>query len=703
MSKKHSMSPLTAATTAATTAAKPVPESSVPKKAAKPAQQVTAVEMGARQREISVSEFFTKNRHLLGFDNPRKALLTCVKEAVDNALDACEEAGILPDVTVRLEIVSTNGTLPPASQATRFRITVTDNGPGIVRQQIPRIFAKLLYGSKFHRLRMSRGQQGIGISAAGMYGQLTTGKPVTIISRTGPRAAAHFFEVQIDTKKNEPLVHENKQIEWEQPQGTQVAIEVEGKYQKGRASVDEWLEQTSIANPHVKLTYCTPEGETKEYPRTYHELPPSPREIKPHPYGIEFGMFLKMLQDTKSHAVSGFLASDFCRVPPQLADEICKAAKVSPHAKPRELKGPIAETLYRRIQDTKIMAPPTNCLSPIGEKAILSGLYKQIKGEFYTAVSRPPAVYRGNPFVIEAGLAYGAAPQEQNKPRQPAMPKAEGERDEEDSELAHVIRYANRVPLLYQQSACSTFKAVLSTTWKNYGVTQSRGALPGGPMVIFVHMASVWVPFTSESKEAIADYDEIQKEITLALRECGRRLGLFLRRRERAASEFRRRNIFELYIEEVVEACNRLKGGKLPKEKLKAQLQKIATSRTGGLKTDEALGKANAGPEGLPHSIIVTEEGVEGEVDLAARVQADTAAAPVETNLLGDEQPVEKQTKAQEKKSAGVTGRDAKLSKGEAAQLAPFKGPDRPDKPKKPSRPNKSDKRVSGSRPRGKK
>lgn len=659
------------------------PEEAAPKKAAaKPAQQVTAVEMGARQREISVSEFFTKNRHLLGFDSPRKSLLTCVKEAVDNALDASEEAGILPDVAVRLEVVPTNGTVPPASQATRFRVTVTDNGPGIVRQQIPRIFAKLLYGSKFHRMRMSRGQQGIGISAAGMYGQLTTGKPVKIISRTGPRAAAHFFEVQIDTKKNEPLVHENKQIEWDRPQGTQVALEVEGKYQKGRASVDEWLEQTSIANPHVKLTYHTPEGEAKEYPRTYHELPPSPREIKPHPYGIEFGMFLKMLQDTKSHWVSGFLASDFCRVSPQLADEICKTAKVSPHLKPRDLKGHAAETLYQTIQNTKIMAPPTNCISPIGEKAILSGLYKQIKGEFYTAVSRPPAVYRGNPFLIEAGLAYGNRPEDQQKPQQPAMPKAEGEHEEEDSELARVIRYANRVPLLFQQSACSTFKAVLNTTWRNYGVSQSRGALPGGPMVIFVHMASVWVPFTSESKEAIADYDEIQKEITLALRECGRRLGLFLRRRERAASEFRRRNIFELYIEEVVDACDRLKGGKLPKAKLKAQLQKIATSRTGGLKTDEALGKTGGGPEGLPHSIIVTAEGVEGEIALADQVErdADPAGVPVEPDLLGDEQPIETPSKKRAAGPQAAKGRIAKSAKGKAAQMPLFSKPAKREK-----------------------
>src|SRR5687767_2255942 len=232
------------------------------------------------------------------------------------------------------------------------------------------------------------------------------------------------------------------------------------------------------------------------------------------------------------------------------------------------------------------MAPPSNCLSPIGEKAILHGLYKQIKGDFYTAVTRPPSVYRGNPFVIEAGLAFGKGPEQRNgKAERPLEPLAEGEDRDDDHELASVIRYANRVPLLYQQSTCATYKAVLDTAWRNYGVGQSRGALPAGPMVIFVHMASVWVPFTSESKEAIADYDEIRKEITLALRECGRRLGAFLRRRERAHSEFRRRNIFELYIDEVVEACNRLKGGKLAKEKLKSQLQKIASTRTGGEKT----------------------------------------------------------------------------------------------------------------------
>jgi DNA topoisomerase-6 subunit B len=661
---------------------------------AEPKAAPSAAEMGARQREISVSEFFTKNRHLLGFDNPRKALLTCVKEAVDNALDAAEEAGILPEVVVTLEVAPSGDEAPVAvSQATRFRVTVIDNGPGIVRQQIPPIFAKLLYGSKFHRLRMSRGQQGIGISAAGMYAQLTTGKPVQITSSTGPRAATHYFEVQIDTKKNEPRIFESKKIDWHHPRGTQVTLEIEGRYQKGRASVDEFLEQVAIANPHVTLVYHTPEGETRQYPRTIQELPPPPREIKPHPYGIEFGVLLRMLHDTRSHSLSGFLAGDFSRVSPAVAVEICKTAKLSPDARPRNVHGDAAEALYKAIQATKIMAPPSNCISPIGEKAILHGLYKQIKGEFYTAVTRPAAVYRGNPFIIEAGLAFGKSPDQvaTAAPDAPAVPLAEGEDREDDNELACVIRYANRVPLLYQQSACATFKAALETAWRNYGVAQSRGALPAGPMVIFVHMGSVWVPFTSESKEAIADYDEIRKEIKLALQECGRRLGMFLRRRERAKTEFRRRNIFELYIEEVVEACGRLKGGKLPKEKLKAQLQKIALKRTGGTRTDAILGH-EGGPEGLPHSIIVTADGPEGDArelpGLGAEASQVTPAA--EEPLPAKAQSAAARGKGKSARSlkaiqSAKPARSAKATR--SAKAAPAPKPARVTKPAKATKP----------------
>jgi len=271
------------------------------------------------------------------------------------------------------------------------------------------------------------------------------------------------------------------------------------------------------------------------------------------------------------------------------------------------------------------------------------------------------SVCRGNPFIIEAGLAYGKGPEDAAKSEEEKkVPLAEGEQKNNANELARVIRCANRVPLLHQQSACATFKSVLETTWRNYGVSQSRGALPSGPMVIFVHMASVWVPFTSESKEAIADYDEIRKEIKLALQECGRRLGTFLRRRERAKSEYRRRNIFELYIEEVVEACNRLKGGKLPTEKLKKQLHQIAMKRTGGEKTDEVLGKTGSGPEGLPHSIIVTPEGIEGEVPILSE-EPPEEAAPAEVSLEG---------KGKGKKSTGMKGKAKAKGKSSARPKA---------------------------------
>ena len=293
--------------------------------------------MAASQRDISVSEFFAKNRHLLGFDNPRKALLTTIKEAVDNSLDACEEAGILPEIWVHIQ---------PTTPG-RFKVGVQDNGPGILKKQIPLIFGKLLYGSKFHRLRMSRGQQGIGISAAGMYGVLTTGKPVKIISKVSQRKPAHYYEIQIDTKKNHPEILngggdgvdippgeqgakyiEKHGIEWiDLDHGTRVTIELEAKYQRGRGSVDEYLAQTAIANPHVTLHFKDPDDEEQVYERSSDALPAEPKEIKPHPYGIELGMLVAMLKETKTGTLAQFLTTSFSRVSQSVAARICETAE----------------------------------------------------------------------------------------------------------------------------------------------------------------------------------------------------------------------------------------------------------------------------------------------------------------------------------------------------------------------------------------
>lgn len=483
-------------------------------------QRRTAEQMASMQREISVSEFFTKNRHLLGFDNPRKALLTAVKEGVDNALDACEEAGISPEIRVAIQAVE--------GREDRFRVTIEDNGPGIVRDQVPRIFGKLLYGSKFHRMKMARGQQGIGISAAGMYGQLTTGNPTRIISRTSQKKPAFRCELLLDTRKNEPTIVSEGEAEWDRPHGTRVEMEMEARYTRGRQSVEEYMQQVSIANPHATLIFEPPDAEAVTMPSVTSEMPPEPREIKPHPYGIELGMLISMLQTTTARNLGSFLHQDFSRVSTNTAADICKRAGVQPNARPARIARQEADNLYKALQETKLMKPPTDCVIPIGQELLLKGLKSGVEADFYHTVTRPPAVYRGNPFQVEVGVAYGG--------------QLAGD------EVARVLRFANRVPLLYQQSACAVTRAVATTAWRNYGISQSQGQLPVGPLAVAVHIASVWVPFTSESKEAIAHYPEILKEIKLALQECGRRLGSFVRRRRREADMERKRHYIERYI-----------------------------------------------------------------------------------------------------------------------------------------------------------
>ena len=610
-----------------------------------PKRRATAQSMAAKQRDISVSEFFAKNRHLLGFDNPRKALLTTVKEAVDNSLDACEEAGILPEIWVHIE----------ATGPDRYKVGIQDNGPGIVKKQIPLIFGKLLYGSKFHRLRQSRGQQGIGISAAGMYGVQTTGKPVKIVSRIDAKKPAHYFEIQIDTKRNEAKILNGKGegedippgekgkayrdkhgIEWEDiPHGTRVTIELQAKFIRGRGSVEEYLQQTAIANPHISLHYRDPDciDPAKEvlYKRSAEKLPPEPKEILPHPYGVELGRLAALLTEAEGVTITQFLVNNFSRVSSGIARKICNTAKISPRGWAKKMGRQEADALFHAIQGTKIPPPATDCICPIGEDLILKGLHQVVPGEFYSAATRPPAVYRGNPFVIEVGIAYGGAAATQNVTKDlledlleesdartvrqflistfnglgsdaadrilkaanlgtRQTPKTLKPKETErlltamqnvnvaEGQTMEVLRYANRVPLQFQQAACAITQTVMQTNWRSYGLQQSRGGLPRGPVSIMVHIASVWVPFTSESKEAIASYPEIQKEIRLGLQTAGRKLGMYLNRRLRVKQQSDRREIFLRYLKEVSGAVSDINGAE--RESLYEELVKVAKKVT---------------------------------------------------------------------------------------------------------------------------
>jgi DNA topoisomerase-6 subunit B len=611
------------------------PLSSAPKRT-----RETAETMATKQKDIAVSEFFAKNRHLLGFDNPRKALLTTVKEAVDTSLDACEEAGILPNVAIIIEDLQPDR--PATAKQSRYRCTVIDNGPGIVRKQVENVFGRLLFGSKFHRLKMSRGQQGIGISAAGMYGLITTGKPMIIHTRPHAKKPAHHIELAMNTKTNRAEVTVDNETEDFPPKrfrslnagtrdpgflnsedfitGTSVSIELEGRYQKGRGSVDEFLELTAIANPHARITFVPPSryaadetddasqpqlpltdaaadakhvlpGESATtaqhekvsditapagvdptltttekdgvifFPRGTDQLPPETKEIQPHPKGIELGILIQMLRDFEAANKGGgtlynFLQEQFSRISPGKAGDFCKAIGAHSRTTVGSLEPSQIEKLFKEFQEAKLPAPPTDCLAPIGVRQLLAGMLKGVKAEFYAASSREPDVYRGRPFQIEAAIAFG------------------GELPAQDT--ARVIRFANRVPLLFQQSACSSFKAVAETGWRNYQLSQPRSSVPVGPLVIMIHMASVWVPFTSESKEAIADYDEIRKEMKLALMECGRKLGTYLRKRQKMQREADRRDVFARYIGEISKAIAAINGTDTKKlyDKLLAEARK---------------------------------------------------------------------------------------------------------------------------------
>ncbi len=522
------------------------------------AEEPIAVKLGQKQKEVSVAEFFERNRHLLGFDNKRKALLTVVKEACDNSLDACEEARILPEIKV--EIIDMGNE--------RFKVIVEDNGPGIVKKQIPNVFARLLYGSKFHTFKQQRGQQGIGVSAAVLYAQLTTGRPARITSKIGKNHPAVYMELGLDTKNNKPDIKKEEEVQWEKEHGVKIELDLEATYQKGDQSVDTYLKYTSIVNPHATIIYTTPKAEQYIFARATEQLPIEPKEIKPHPYGVEHGILGKMLANTETRTLQSFLTTEFSRVGPGTAKEICEKAALLTNMKPQELTHQQVEKLMQGIKDTKIIAPPTDCISPITQELLEKGLKKEVKAEFYTTVTRTPEVYRGIPFVIEAGIAYGG--------EQPA------------DQGIKIIRYANRVPLLYKQGDCASFNSVLDINWRPYGLQQSSGNAPQGPVTLVIHMASVWPPFTSEAKEAIAGYPEILKEMKLALQECGRQLGSYVNKKRRLNAESQKRSYIEKYIPYVGEALQELLDlKKADVDKTKELLKEILEKHRGKLEKIE--------------------------------------------------------------------------------------------------------------------
>jgi DNA topoisomerase-6 subunit B len=691
-----------------------------------------AEELAEGQREISIAEFFEKNKHMLGFDSGARGLVTAVKEAVDNALDATEEAGVLPDIYVEITEVGDY-----------YRLVIEDNGPGITKEQLPKVFGKLLYGSRFHVREQNRGQQGIGISAAVLYSQLTSGQPAKITSRPKGQSQAQYFELIIDTDANEPEIKADEETSWDRPHGTRIELEMEANM-RARSQLHDYIKHTAVVNPHARIELREPGlEEPLKFERATDQLPAETSEIRPHPHGVELGALIKMLEATDSYSISGFLQEEFTRVgkktadsllsnfrdryfgrelawrPPAAHEDAALAAAVegavsnkgaaatesfatriaetvgnhervshaeltrivetiaddvesetgktfgstvrenataaawreitaygdaedAPEEETRDLLTDdlhaiiedatstrkddetvraVAEALARRLanhgderfrltrdelvreiadaasfvvdqrevsfggtarenvvdalwslmrtvpdevpnvtavaadrdaaadlleamRETDILAPPTDCLAPITAELVEAGLRKEYDADFYAAATRDAEVHGGDPFIVEAGIAYGG---------------------EIEDGSASILRFANRVPLVYQRGACATTDVVKSIGWRNYGLDQPGGSgVPNGPAVIMIHVASTNVPFTSESKDAIANVPEIEDEIELAIREAARELKSFLNKRRSMQKRREKQDVLGRILPEMADKVAEVTGRERP-------------------------------------------------------------------------------------------------------------------------------------------
>ncbi len=504
-----------------------------------PPVRTLAQQLAAKQREISVAEFFERNRQILGFDNPQRALLTTVKEAVDNGLDAAEEAQVLPEILVEISRES----------ADRLKVAVTDNGPGILKREIPNVFGRLLYGSRFHANRQSRGQQGIGISAAVLYAGLTTARPARIISKVAEEEAAHEMELLLDTQKNQPRVVSDDLKLWDQEHGTRVELVLKAKYTRGRQSPFEYLRGTAIVNPHARIVLVEPDGTRVTYERASTEIPPLPKEVPPHPHGLELGELAYFLKASARATVLEALTKSFFGVSPRAAREVLDKAGIKGSELAESIHGEDLEKLLAALHEAPLVPPTAESLSPIGPILIKRGLRNvlgEVRPDFYAPpISRPPRVRSGCPFLVEVGLVYGGG----LPPDQPVQ----------------LLRFANRVPLLFQQGACAITNAVEQVDWRRYGLDQRGGSgLPVGPCLLLVHVASTKVPFTSEAQEALASDPELDKELVLALQAAARHLKTHISRRSRREYASEKFTIIQKILPQLAEKASALAGRTVP-------------------------------------------------------------------------------------------------------------------------------------------
>lgn len=481
---------------------------------------ITLSEINETYRAVSPAEFFYKYREVAGFSNPVKAIYQTIRELVENALDATDVHGILPDIKISIR----------KTDETRdfYTVMVEDNGIGIPPHVVPDAFGRVLFSSKYV-LRQSRGMYGLGVKMVVLYAQITTGRPIEVItSRTGFKRI-YFFRLRIDIDRNEPVIIEagswRKTREWH---GTIVSVTIEGDWSRAKNKVLEYLYRTSITLPYANIVIISPENEILYYPRVLNTMPRPPIEVKPHPRGIDLEVLNSLVRNRNYNTIRELLIDSFQGIGEITASAILEKAGISPDKNPRELSDEELSSLVNTLKNYDRYRPPSpRSLSPLGREIIVTGLKRVFNPEYVDAVTRKPSTYEGHPFIIEIGLAYGG-----NTPVGEERPV--------------ILRYANKIPLLYDEGTDLVTEVVREEiTWDNYMIS-----FPA-PIAILTHICSTKIPFKGVGKESIADIPEIRRELKLAIMEIARGLKQYLAKKTREEEARRRAEYIARYIPEI--------------------------------------------------------------------------------------------------------------------------------------------------------
>jgi DNA topoisomerase-6 subunit B len=566
----------------------------------------------------STAEYFSKNLQQVGFSSPLKAVLTTVKEAVDNSLDACEGAGILPDIEVQIQKIGTGS----SKNTDLVKIVVEDNGPGIDPDDIAKVFGEYLASSKFGRGQCSRGQQGIGISAATTWAQLTNAKGAFVMSKTPSMRKAVRAQVDVDIKSNTGVVKNKETVDWDKKSGTRVEFTIDGRIQlNGDGGLLTYIEGTVLVNPHLSIRYKLVDQDWKTIERVSNESPDVPEATLPHPHTFKLGEFITHSTLYGKISLDKFLKTGFSRVNDQsIKDFVAKGMpKGLVNTAVTSLKQEDFKKVFQAVQDTELMAPSTKSVLTVGEESLSKSIQRLGETDFFAVVTRKPTICDFKPVVVEVALARFKA------------------RNLEADEPVQLLRFANRVPLQFDKSGCAITWAIESVNWKSYGLQQPKGSLPIGPYIFAVSITSPFIKFKNASKETIDASEELVEEIRRALMQAGQKLSRHIKKEFREADLERKLAHIEQFGPILVESLIRLtKSSPARKKKAEEGLKKLL-----GRDSQEAIAELEQAEKRLKD-----QKTREAKRQGLADADGDDAITEIEDQDLDSDEPVSTKKKA---------------------------------------------------------